>query len=100
MTLDHCVLLSLKSFSCLPNDVVSQKIIKNHLGCNLPFSPSAPLPTPTLTLVAWNSAIYVSSCTLIALGNSGTSSQMGTLPKPAVHPPLPRLSRRQCMNAQ
>lgn len=36
--------LSLKSFPCLPNDVVNQKIIKNHLGCNLPFSPSTPLP--------------------------------------------------------
>lgn len=40
MTLDHCV-LSLKSSPCLPNAAVNQKIIKNHLGCNLPFSPSA-----------------------------------------------------------
>lgn len=39
MALDHCI-LSLKCFSCLSNDVVNQKIIKNHLDCNLPFPPS------------------------------------------------------------
>lgn len=38
MALDHCI-LSLKCFSCLPNDVVNQKIIKNHLDWNLPFLP-------------------------------------------------------------
>ena len=43
MTLDHHV-LRLKSLLCLPNDVVNQKIIKNHLGCTLPFCPSVWLP--------------------------------------------------------
>lgn len=79
MTLDHHV-LRLKSLLCLPNDVVNQKIIKNHLDCTLLSAPSVWLP-----LLVRNSAIYVSSSNLIALDNSGTFSQMGTLPEPAVH---------------
>lgn len=68
--------LSLKNFPCLPNDVVNQKIIKNHLGCNPLFFPTSPLPP----LLAGNSEIYVFSCTLSALDNSGTPSRIGTPP--------------------
>lgn len=69
MTSDQHV-LCLKSFPCLPNDVVNQKIIKSRLGCNLPFFPSAWLPQ----LLARNSVICIASSTLITLDNSGTSS--------------------------
>lgn len=93
MTLDHHV-LRLKSLLCLPNDVVNQKIIKNHLGCTLLSPPLSDSP-----LLVRNSAIYVSSSNLIALDNSGTLSQMGTLPEAAVHTALPGFFMRQCMDA-
>lgn len=86
--------LSPKNFPCLPNDVVNQKIIKNHLGCNPPF---LSFQSFSLHLLARNSEIYVFSCTLFALDNSGTS-WMGTQPGPRV-PSLAWTLMRECVGA-
>lgn len=86
MALDHCI-LSLKCFSCLLNDVVNQKIIKNHLYCNLPFSPPNPISL-SLQGALW----FVS---LPHWDNAGISPQVGTLHGWAEHLASPVLSWTQ-----
>lgn len=85
MALDHYI-LGLKCFSCLPNGVVNQKIIKNHLDCNLPFPPPnhiSPSLQGALWFVSLRPSYFLRQCRAIITG--------GTLPAWAVYIATPVL---------